>query len=180
MDRQWMYTDKRISNEFFNGLNGFLEVAESNKPPSGFIICPCRKCRNLKDFSTTKTLHDHLYKWGFMPNYFVWTNHGERGVIIEDDEEDDNIPDWTQEGAFAMGDDPMGEDDVAIIEGEPEQGEDEPLDDLGQVLREQKEDCEKGKEAKKFDRMLEDHKKPLYPNCKEGHKKLGSTLEMLQ
>ena len=97
----------------------------------------------------------------------------------DDEEEDDNIPDWTQEGAFAMGDDPMGEDDVAIIEGEPEQGEDEPLDDLGQVLREHKEDCEKVKEAKKFDRMLEDHKKPLYPNCKEGHKKLGSTLEML-
>jgi hypothetical protein len=36
------------------------------------------------------------------------------------------------------------------------------------------------KESKKFERMLEDHKKPLYPDCKEGHKKLGSTLEMLQ
>jgi hypothetical protein len=29
-----------------------------------------------------------------MPNYFVWTKHGERGVIMEDDgEEDDTIPD---------------------------------------------------------------------------------------
>ena len=96
----------------------------------------------------------------------------------DDEEEDDNIPDWTQEGVFVMRDDPMGENYVAM--GEPEQGEDEPLDDLGQVLREQKEDCEKVKEAKKFDRMLEDHKKSSYPNCKEGHKKLGSTLEMLQ
>jgi hypothetical protein len=36
------------------------------------------------------------------------------------------------------------------------------------------------KESKKFERMLEDHKKPLYLDCKEGHKKLGSTLKMLQ
>ena len=28
--------------------------------------------------------------------------------------------------------------------------------------------------------MLEDHKKLLYPNCKQGLKKLGTTLEMLQ
>ena len=28
--------------------------------------------------------------------------------------------------------------------------------------------------------MLEDHKKLLYPTCKEGQKKLGTTLELLQ
>jgi hypothetical protein len=38
----------------------------------------------------------------------------------------------------------------------------------------------KGEGAKKFERMLEDHKKSMFPYCKEGHKKLGSTLEMLQ
>jgi hypothetical protein len=36
------------------------------------------------------------------------------------------------------------------------------------------------KESKKFEKMLEDHKKLLYPDCKQGLKKLGSTLEMLQ
>ena len=29
-------------------------------------------------------------------------------------------------------------------------------------------------------RMLEDHRKMLYPDCKQGLKKLGTTLEMLQ
>ena len=71
----------------------------------------------------------------------------------------------------------MGEDYDAIRES---QGEDDSLDDLGEVLREAKEDCEKVKESKKFERMLEDHKKPLYLDYKEGHKKLGSILEMLQ
>jgi hypothetical protein len=28
--------------------------------------------------------------------------------------------------------------------------------------------------------MLEDHNKLLYPNCKDGQKKMGSTLELLQ
>ena len=32
----------------------------------------------------------------------------------------------------------------------------------------------------KFEQMLDDHKKLLYPNCEDGHKKLGSTLELLQ
>ena len=100
-----------------------------------------------------------------------------KGVIMEnDEEEDDQIPDWTQEGAFA--DDPMGEDSLGDTQGDAPA--DEPLDELGEMLCGEKEDCEKVKESKKFERMLEDHKKPLYPGCKEGQKKLGSTLEMLQ
>jgi hypothetical protein len=34
------------------------------------------------------------------------------------------------------------------------------------------------KEREKLDRMLEDHKKSLYPKCQNGLKKLGSTLEL--
>ena len=36
------------------------------------------------------------------------------------------------------------------------------------------------KESKKFEKMLEDHKILLYPDCKQALKKLGNTLEMLQ
>src|SRR3990170_607554 len=36
------------------------------------------------------------------------------------------------------------------------------------------------KEKKKLQRMLEDHKKLLYPNCEADKKKLGTTLELLQ
>ena len=36
------------------------------------------------------------------------------------------------------------------------------------------------KEKTKFKRMIEDHKKLLYPTCEEGQKKLGTTLELLQ
>jgi Zn finger protein HypA/HybF involved in hydrogenase expression len=35
-------------------------------------------------------------------------------------------------------------------------------------------------EHKKFQKMIEDHKKLLCPGCKEDHKKLHTTLDMLQ
>ena len=36
------------------------------------------------------------------------------------------------------------------------------------------------REKLKFDLMLEDHKKGLYPNCEDDNRKLGTTLELLQ
>ena len=41
-------------------------------------------------------------------------------------------------------------------------------------------DCESETERLKFQKMLEDHRKLLYPDCENGLKKLGTTLEMLQ
>ena len=56
--------------------------------------------------------------------------------------------------------------------------EDQPPNELGQVLVDSQRDCETSKESKKFEKMLEDHTKLLYPDCKQGLKKMGTTLEM--
>ena len=40
--------------------------------------------------------------------------------------------------------------------------------------------CGSENERLKLESMLEYHKKMLYPNCKDGKKKLGTTLELLQ
>ena len=48
--------------------------------------------------------------------------------------------------------------------------EDEPADDLGQAIRDAQRECESDKEKIKFERMLEDHKKLLYPTTEEGQK----------
>lgn len=50
---------------------------------------------------------------------------------------------------------------------------------LAQILHDEEEDYDNGKVRKKLKRMLKDHKTLLYPNCKQGYKKLGSTLELL-
>ena len=84
MNRQWMYGN-RLSGEFTTGLKDFLVVANANKQ-GGFVICPCVNCKNQKGYSSSRDVHMHLLRHGFMPSYNCWTKHGERGVIMEEDE----------------------------------------------------------------------------------------------
>ena len=93
MNRQWMYNADRRSREFIRGVHDFLNVAKANTR-NGFMCCPCILCKNEKDYSCSRILHEHLFTSGFLPNYICWTKHGERGVVMEEDEEegdDDNI-----------------------------------------------------------------------------------------
>jgi len=82
----------------------------------------------------------------------------------EEEDDDDNIPEFAEYDAFD--DTTMGE--VAT--------EDEPANDLGQAICDAERDYKSEDERIKFECMLEDHKKLLYPNCEEGQKKLGTTL----
>src|SRR6185503_8220387 len=147
MDRQWMYGD-RCTMAWINGLKYFLDAAEGHKSSKGFMCCPCRVCQNKKEYSKRSTLHAHIY---------------EHGVVMQDGEKDDdhNIADWAhiyEAGAFE--DEPM--DDVEEIDEAGENAaEDQPPDELGQVLVDSQKDCETLKESKKFEKMWEDHKKIL-------------------
>jgi hypothetical protein len=114
--------------EWINGLNYFLDVAEAHRSSKGFMCCPCHICRNNKEFSRRSTLHVHLIERGFMDNYTLWTKHGEPGVLMEDDEEDDdanNIPDWAY--LYKAG----GFDDEPMDEAEENTVEEQPHDELG-------------------------------------------------
>ena len=73
--------------EFISGLGNFLDVAELNKE-NGFMWCPCVDCQNKKSYSIKKTIHSHLLRKGFMASYNCWTKHGERGVMMEDNDEE--------------------------------------------------------------------------------------------
>jgi hypothetical protein len=58
---------------------------------------------------------------------------------------------------------------TAMGEAEEEVGaEEEPVDDLGWAICDAQKECESEKEKIKFDRMLEDYKKLLYPTCDAG------------
>ena len=86
----------------------------------------------------------------------------------EEDNDDCHIHGFPQYNQF---DDNDFQEDVS--------SSDDVTDDLEQAIRDAQRDCESEKDRIKFERMLEDHNKLLYPNCEEGQKKLGITLELL-
>ncbi|KAK1606067.1 hypothetical protein QYE76_029740 [Lolium multiflorum] len=160
------------------GVNSFLLVAEANKSKQGFMCCPCLKCKNEKDYSCSRDIKSHLLRFGFMSSYNVWTKHGEEGVMMEDgDEEEDN--DEKYRSMFSECFDTAMDDNEE--EGGEEQASDDPVDDdLRRAISDARRDCDTDKERLQFDKMLEDHHKLLYPGCEDGHRKLGSILELLK
>jgi hypothetical protein len=82
------HNDDCRSPEFMRGMHDFLNVAKANTW-NGFMCCPCVLCKNEKDYSCSRILHEHLFTSSFMPNYICWTKHGERGVIMEEHEEEE-------------------------------------------------------------------------------------------
>ena len=88
MNQQWMYNADRRSSEFIRGVHEFINVAKANTR-NGFMCCPCVQCKNEKDYSCSRILHEHLFTSGFLPNYICWTKHGERCVIMEEDDEEE-------------------------------------------------------------------------------------------
>ncbi|KAK1641615.1 hypothetical protein QYE76_059420 [Lolium multiflorum] len=90
----------------------------------------------------------------------------------EEEEEDDSYPMFPEYGDAADNEDNEAEDQEAP---------DEPVDDdLGRAIADARIECETEKERLAFDQMIEDHNKLLYPTCEDGHKKLSTTLELLQ
>ena len=89
---------------------------------------------------------------------------------MEDNEEDfdDHFPGNAGIGAF--------DDDISMEEPEVDVAENDPSDDLGQALHNVQADYESETERLKFQKLLEDHRKLLYPDCQNGLKKLGTTL----
>ena len=142
-----MYDD-RCSPQFVEGVRTFLLAAEANKRADGFMPCPCAGCKNGRNYSTSRTIHVHLFESCFMSHYNVWTKHGERGVMMEDNEEEEDDDSYPGHGFPEYDDTTMGEEAEPVMreEAEPvmreeaeEEASDEPVDDLGWALPMQRE-----------------------------------------
>ena len=133
----------------------------------------------MKDHNNSRVIQSHLLRSGFMPGYNVWTKHGERGVMMEDGDEEENNDDNYRSMFPEYADTEMEGNDEEEEEGE-ERAPDEPADDLGRVISDARRGCNTEKERLQFEQMLHDHNKLLYPTCEDGQKKLGSTLELLK
>ena len=84
-------------------------------------------------------------------------------MMEEGEGEDLDIDDIiAQYGAFD--DTTMGSDEEEVA------AEDDLGDALGNAIHDAQQECESEKEKVKFERMLEDHRKLLYPTAEEGQK----------
>ncbi|XP_021729830.1 uncharacterized protein LOC110696802 [Chenopodium quinoa] len=80
-ERSWMYERKvghSINPEFVKGVDEFLKYVEDHPESSNpnEVRCPCLKCKN-KRLWDAETVKIHLYRKGFIPNYYEWMCHGE-------------------------------------------------------------------------------------------------------
>ena len=77
-DHAWMYTghpnQKEMTDEWFIKTKGFVKAAFANGQRKTW--CPCVTCDNYAQ-KTEVEMGKHLQKWGFKPDYTVWTYHGE-------------------------------------------------------------------------------------------------------
>ncbi|KAF2304493.1 hypothetical protein GH714_032185 [Hevea brasiliensis] len=87
-DRMWMYNRfvpscKEVTTEFIYGVCRFIEFAlmQHNFVSNGSIWCLCPRCEN-RGFLMTDIVTAHLYKFGFMLNYYHWVSHGEPFIPI--------------------------------------------------------------------------------------------------
>lgn len=74
MDKTWMYKS-RLTIEYYEGVNKFLDFAFANASDDGKIYCSCVKCVNTTEFNR-KVVRDHLMCYGFSKGCIDWFCHG--------------------------------------------------------------------------------------------------------
>jgi hypothetical protein len=99
-----------------------------------------------------------------MPSYNYWTKHGERGVIMEDNEEEEDDDMYPEYGDTATGE----VEAEGTEEARDEEALDEPDDDLRWAIVDAHREAESVNKKRKLKGMLEDHKKKLYQIVKMG------------
>jgi hypothetical protein len=87
-DRSWMYTgwDKGEDHldEWMTNTITFLDRAFSR---TKMVWCPCSRCYNMRCSDDKKMMTVDLCKYGFVPDYEVWTFHGENATRAIEEEE---------------------------------------------------------------------------------------------
>ncbi|XP_062102882.1 uncharacterized protein LOC133813862 [Humulus lupulus] len=127
----------RLSEEYKNGVDFFLRFCLENGGDPNFTCCPCLKCFNVTKLSFNK-IKEHLFFNGIDRSYKIWYSHGEKPP---------NIPDPPSRiSKVRRNRDEVNWDSL-----------DEMIDDAryGSTV-----------DPKKFETLLSDAEKPIYPDCK--------------
>ncbi|XLR26498.1 hypothetical protein S83_054398 [Arachis hypogaea] len=69
---------KDLTSEFTKGVSFAERSADLS---SGQIRCPCSRCKN-KVYMKSENVIIHLYRKGFVPDYWLWTSYGENNPTL--------------------------------------------------------------------------------------------------
>ena len=72
-----------------HGINQFITNAKAHARNENPVFCPCKDCMNQRKLAQIEYVRIHLIISGFMPNYTIWTMHGEVGVNVPQENDDD-------------------------------------------------------------------------------------------
>ncbi|KAJ8615748.1 hypothetical protein MRB53_035120 [Persea americana] len=86
MDKSWIDLPNRMSREYMDGINQFMEF--TNGFDNEFMSCPCRKCAN-RYYYRREFVQEHLILNGFLKQYKNWIRHGEEYVSCRREERDE-------------------------------------------------------------------------------------------
>ena len=136
MDRSWMYNIPRNSEEYLTKLEEFISCANEDMIRRGIrmVLCPCRKCGNLRRLPSLEDVRDHLICQGFQERYTRWIWHDEkldeptemsgtkRSRVMEDEDENNSIDlDNADEITGNIGRNMEDEENEQIVENELEE-----------------------------------------------------------
>ncbi|CAL8988565.1 unnamed protein product [Prunus brigantina] len=77
MSRRWIQNPNRCADEYFDGIQDFIEFARRHNPGATRIRCPCRRCNNTL-WETIENVGFHLVRNGMIETYSIWNLHGEQ------------------------------------------------------------------------------------------------------
>ncbi|XP_057779474.1 uncharacterized protein LOC130998054 [Salvia miltiorrhiza] len=188
MDKSWINAP-RVSDVYKSGCESFIQFAMEAQET---ILCPCLKCCNGKRFSTENVLHHILFN-GFCPGYTTWNFHGEH-VSSEYDtsyirklaaqtttvhrdvpSKSDTIRDMIH---AALGNDLGGDSNHKIGEFSDGQAP-ENVEGLHANISSSEQHHENnfcGVDASRYQKILAECDKELYPNCKYSQLYFNLTL----
>ncbi|XXG77374.1 hypothetical protein AAC387_Pa08g1541 [Persea americana] len=163
MDKTWTTLDSqdrmaiRMGREYRDGVKSFIEFAKANVGDATEIWCPCRVCKNNRQYDY-ETVNFHICRWGMLASYKTWIYHGEKTTpmdnVVESEHGGDSDYEDPNEYQEMMEDHCMG-----------------TYTNAGAIH---------SNAMRHFERMLDASQRPLYPGCSPNNTLLDFVIKMME
>ena len=144
-----MWLPNRLSGDYVEGVKSFIQVAKEHLQWDNKTRCPCRDCQNAR-FNDLLTIERHLIRFGFSRSYQKWIFHGEEHESQPNEKNDIGV-------------------DTEIVDATDADILNEVVDALNDACGHIDNDInlEESTTHGKFDYLLGEANKELYPGCKK-------------